>query len=161
MKHLLSYDPRTGKFIWLEREYDPSGFNEKYAGQEAFQSIDDQGYRQTQIEGVKYRAGRVAWFIMHGHWPDNIDHINGDKSDDRLINLRDVSHEENGYNQKRSSRNKSGVTGVRFTGKKWEAGISSDGRRISLGSHIEFEDAVKARKQAEIQYGYHKNHGRG
>lgn len=156
----LEYIPETGQFFWNERENDPSGFNLKLAHSEAFSSIDDQGYRQTEIKGKKYRAGRLAWFMIHGEWPDNIDHINGDKTDDRISNLRNVSHKENGLNQKRSSRNKSGVVGVRLVNNKWEAGISVDGKRVWLGAYFKMEDAIKARKEAEIKYGYHKNHGR-
>ena len=157
---ILEYIPETGQFYWEERENDWSGFNTRYANTEAFKSIDNLGYRQTVIYGVKYRAGRLAWFMMNNKWPENIDHINGNKADDRFCNLRDVSIRENGLNQKRSSRNKSGVSGVLKVGRKWVSGISHNGERITLGRYDLFEDAVKARKEAEKKYGYHENHGR-
>lgn len=97
---------------------------------------------------------------MHGVDPDDIDHINGDPSDNRLENLRNVSHEVNGRNLARRKNNTSGVTGVSRHGSKWVARICPSRRTIYIGIFDSFDDAVAARRAAEVKYGYHPNRGR-
>jgi hypothetical protein len=91
-----------------------------------------------------------------------IDHINGDSMDNRIDNLRLVTHKENSLNKKLSSNNKSGVVGVskNSRNKKWKADITYNNQKYYLGEFNNFDDAVKVRKAAEIKYGFHKNHGR-
>jgi len=100
---------------------------------------------------------------VHDEWPqDEIDHINGIRTDNRLVNLRSVTHRENQKNIKRSTCNTSGRVGVRWEGhrSKWRSAIKVDGREKHLGSFDSFAEASAARKAAEIKYGFHKNHGR-
>jgi hypothetical protein len=110
-----------------------------------------------------YCAHRMAWLLMTGSWPaDEIDHINHVKDDNRWGNLREATHQQNMKNQKMSRLNVSGYTGVSWhRGKKlWEAYIHGDvGKIIPLGSYIDLEAAVAARRAAEIKYDYHPNHG--
>lgn len=91
-----------------------------------------------------------------------IDHINGDTSDNRAVNLREVTNQDNHKNMKRHKGNKSGHTGVYWNTAvhKWQAYIAVDGKQKYLGIYDDVKDAAKVRKEAEIKYGFHKNHGR-
>lgn len=108
-------------------------------------------------------AHRVAWALHYGEWPDGqIDHINGDKADNRLDNLRVVTAQGNAKNRPLRSDNTSGHVGVYWVTetKQWMAQIKVDGRQVTIGRYKTFEDAVVARKKAEEVHGYHANHGR-
>lgn len=159
LRKLLDYNPENGKLFWKSRGI--NDFDSEYANKEAFTSVNSLGYIQGEILGKNYKAHRVAWAIYHGHWPENIDHINGIKTDNRILNLREVSNSQNSKNMKRYSTNTSGVTGVRQIGNgSFQATICVNRKRITLGSFKELKDAIKARKEAEILYGFHENHGR-
>ncbi len=106
---------------------------------------------------------RAAWAIYYGEYPKNhIDHINGVRTDNKIINLRDVTRSENQRNMKTHKHNTSGHTGVGFHKKteKWRANIWKNNKQIHLGLFDDFEGAVAARKSAEKKYNYHPNHGR-
>jgi len=121
------------------------------------------GYLEIKINGTKYKAHRLAYLYYHGHWPENdIDHINGIKTDNREENLRDVSHYENMRNQVLRKNNNSGVTGVSWhkASGKWRVYINTEYKIKHLGYYDKLEDAIKARKEAEIKYRYHENHGK-
>jgi hypothetical protein len=170
LRKLLSYDPETGKLFWNYRPLDLfekmqawAAWNTKWAGQEAFTSIDNHGYYQGRVCSRHMQAHRVIWAVVKGRWPsEQIDHINGIRTDNRLQNLREVSVSENRKNQRRRSNNTSGVTGVSWarTKQKWLADIRVNGKQIYIGRFDDFEDAVAARKAAEAKYGFHENHGR-
>jgi hypothetical protein len=141
-------------------------WNERYAYKKCFTTIDPDGYKKASVLGCMYPAHRVIWLMIHGRFPlDMIDHINGNPGDNRLENLREVDRWENAKNQKLAKNNASGVIGVEYwhsakRSKQWVARISVQGKRIFLGYFGTFEEAVAARKAAEIEHGYHKNHGR-
>lgn len=128
-------------------------------GREAGTFCKDIGYRKVHFDGQIYYTHRLIWKLLYGEDPLEIDHINGNRSDNRITNLRSVSRLENMRNAKRRSSNASGVTGVFWLKdrSKWRAYIS----KKTLGEFNKFEDAVAVRKQAEKEYGYHPNHGRG
>lgn len=91
----------------------------------------------------------------------SIDHINHDKTDNRIENLRQVTHSENHKNRK-YRKNTSGCTGVNIykrTG-KWIVTIAIEGVGTNLGYYSDFFEACCVRKSAEVQHGYHLNHGR-
>jgi hypothetical protein len=169
-RELLDYDPATGECRWRERDlkwfastHRQRQWNSKWAGKEAFTTVNPCGYRCGSILEVRVVAHRVAWLLHYGEWPKgDIDHINGTKTDNRIANLRDVTHEENLHNSPRRSTNKSGVTGVFWTerSKKWRAYICLNSRLTHIGYFTDFEEAVAARKAAELRHGYHVNHGR-
>jgi len=117
------------------------------------------GYRRVRFDGEPYQTHRIIWKLLYGEDPAEIDHINGNRSDNRITNLRSVCHYENMRNMKKMPSNSSGVTGVFWCKdrSKWGAFIG----KKNLGRFDRFEDAVAARKQAEEEYGYHPNHGRG
>ena len=165
-RKLLRYDPDTGKLYWRHRDrgmFKNSGlwkyFNKRFAFQEAATSSDRHGYRQLTLLGKGYSAHRVIWLIATGEWPDDqLDHINGDRHDNRLKNLREVSQQENLRNQKRSSKNTSGTTGVSWhrTTDLWQVRIAGK----TIGYFKFLEEAIAVRKESEIEHGFHKNHGR-
>lgn len=104
---------------------------------------------------------RLAWYAMYRYWPINVDHINGIRHDNRLENLREVTPSENQHNRRLSGANTSGISGVHYYAarKTWKAGITINSKFIHLGSFKTKEEAVKARKDAELKYGFHQNHG--
>ena len=169
LRKLLRGNPETGEMFWRERPVEmfktnraANSWNTKYSGKMAFTSNSSEGYKNGRIFGVSFLAHRVIFALTKGNWPlGQIDHINGIKHDNRMKNLRSVTHAENGKNQSMSSRNKTGATGVylRADTGKWCARIQVNGSFISLGTFVEKLDAVAARKKAEDQYGYHVNHG--
>jgi len=113
--------------------------------------------------GKACRAHRVVWALAHGQWPvDEIDHINGDRADNRLVNLRSVTGAENKRNKRTPSNNKSGAVGVFWLrdNKTWRAAIRVAGRQTHIGCYATFDEAVSARKAAEVEHDYHPNHGR-
>lgn len=170
LRKLLSYDPATGLLTWHRRPIEMftseriyNSWNTKHAGKEAFTAVTHEGYRSGRIFRKFYSAHRVAWAIHHGAWPiRQIDHINGSKSDNRIANLRDVSPSTNQRNAVRPSNNTSGVCGVSWHkgDRTWQAQITLRGKRRHIGRFADFNDAVAARKAAEVKYGFHPNHGR-
>lgn len=99
---------------------------------------------------------------MTGEFPEGqIDHVNQIKTDNRFENLREVTNTINHQNIQLQKNNKSGVHGVGFhkTTKKWRACIKVNGKLIHLGLYSEKDLAIKARKEAEVKYKFHKNHG--
>ena len=171
LRQLLDYEVQTGSFSWSEptREWFASdahwrAYVAKQAGQNPFSIEHSGGYLLGQVGGVSLLAHRVVWAYCYGSWPDEqIDHINHDKKDNRLVNLRLAPQAENTKNSGRRSDNSSGVTGVYWVRdrKKWAAQIGLPGAKTKpLGRYTVFEDAVAARKAAEIEYGFHANHGK-
>ena len=121
------------------------------------------GYRVVSISSSRYYGHRVSWFMYYGAWPKStIDHINGVRDDNRIVNLRDVDHKENLKNQRLQKSNTSGVVGVYWNKptKNWRVKIEVNGKQIHIGYFQYMPDAVKARQKAEVKYGFHENHGR-
>lgn len=165
----LRHNPSTGQLIWKERPREMfqsnrawNTWNSRFSGKIAFTSTDTLGYKQGAICGKQYRAHRVIWAMEYGYWPNIIDHINGDGTDNRIDNLRDVCHMENLHNQKRAKDNTSGITGVCWDkcNQRWIATICVNTHQINLGRYDNIEEASNIRKAAEIKYGFHENHGR-
>jgi len=170
LRQLLDYDCKTGKFHWRKRDVSffsasrhCDGWNTKYAGRETMTSVNAYGYLSTKIFSEHVLSHRAAWAYHYGEWPKGqIDHINGERSDNRILNLRDVHRNENAKNRREYACNKSGATGVCWhkRHKKWRAAIGAEGRKIYLGVFDDISDAIAARKSAERRYGYHENHGK-
>lgn len=175
LRVLLRYNGESGKLYWLARSRDlflscknPARacaiWNTKYAGKEA--GTDFQGYVAVGFKSfghVSIFAHRIVWAMHHGEWPaEFIDHINRDRSDNRISNLRSVSKVENQRNHPRHAHNTSGVSGVNWDKARgqWRAYITIGRKQVSLGRFPSFEEAVSARKRAEAANGFHENHGR-
>jgi hypothetical protein len=140
---VVRYEPGTGNFY----RKTPSG--EKLAG-----SVNSGGYGQVVVDKVGYKSHRLAWFYAYKIWPTNIiDHINGDKLDNRLCNLREAPAAMNQQNRRRASKNsKTGMLGVRFRFNKYEANIAVGSGRVKyLGQFQTAEDAHNAYLQAKRQ----------
>jgi len=169
LRQLLRYDPDTGKLYWKERtpdmfkkESDCKAWNKRYAGKEAFKATV-MGYKVGNIFDVQYKAHRVIWSIFYNDCSGfTIDHINGDSTDNRIVNLRKSNALDNMKNRKLQLNNKSGALGVCwFKGSnKWKAYIKDNKKNIHLGYFDSLDDAIAARKKAEAKYGFHPNHGR-
>lgn len=176
LRKLLRYEPDTGKLFWLHRTPDMfddgahlasvrcAMWNSRYAGKEALSTINKGGYRHGTVLGQTIFSHRVVWAIHYGQWPkSDIDHVNGNRLDNCIDNLRVVSRRENMRNAKRPVTNTSGVVGVFWnrSRKKWGAHISDNNGSMLLGEFANKSDAIAARKDAEKRLGYHENHGRG
>ena len=156
VKRIFSYDKDTGEFT---RIVAPQGTK---VGDTAG-SLGENGYVRLKIDYKTYRAHRIAWLYHYGKFPDgDIDHINHNKSDNRICNLRDVPNLDNQKNKPILARNKSDVTGVSWSKErqKWVAFISVNSKTKNLGRFKNKYDAIKARRDAEIKYKYHDNHGK-
>ena len=147
----LNYDPVTGAVTWKVR-LSPSAGAGEIAG-----AADGLGYRRIGIRRQQFRAHQAAWAIMTGQWPTSqIDHINGDRSDNSWGNLRLATQAINSQNLRRArSDNKSGFLGVSKHGVNWAAQIGHDGKRQRLGSYPTPEKAHAAylAKKREIHEG--------
>lgn len=138
-------------------------WNSRYAGTAALNAVDGSGYLHGQVKGQRVVAHRVIWAMAHGVWPTNdIDHIDGNKQNNAVGNLRDVTRAENLRNTPRRKDNSSGITGVRLhkASGRWTAEIQKDGVREHLGYFDTIEEAAAARKVGEVLLGFHPNHGR-
>jgi len=169
LKECLKYNSETGIFIWKTRpEYHFKTIGAHNTWNTRFSSTiagtdDGIGYVRIILRGNRYRAHRLAWLYMTGEFPlDQIDHINGKRSDNSIKNLRQSDDSDNRKNMKRRDDNSSGATGVSWhkRAKKWNPKIQVGKKQIHLGLFDSFDDAVKVRKLAEIKYGFHENHGR-
>tara|TARA_R110000787_G_scaffold7136_2_gene24560 strand:- start:57 stop:593 length:537 start_codon:yes stop_codon:yes gene_type:complete len=169
LRKLIDYDPDTGTLTWKRRTADvhPNDaarktFNSRFSGKLALAANNGSGYRAGTVFGTTQKAHRVAWAIHYGEWPNEIDHINGVTSDNRISNLRDVTHQENIRNAAVYGTNTSGHHGVRWRADagKWVANIRTNSKQVHLGYFSDKAEAIAARKAAETEHGYHKNHGR-
>lgn len=153
-----------GRLFWRNCPDMPLKWRSNWAGREAFTAVDGKGYHHGTVDYVCLRKHRVVWALCYGSWPEGqLDHIDGDRRNNTPSNLRVVTGSENHRNTKRPKHNTSGVAGVGWYKPygKWRAYIAAEGRKhVHLGFFATKEEAVDARRAAEIKYGYHSNHGR-
>lgn len=156
LKKILTYDKNTGMFI--------SSVNRgrRIKKGDLLGSMSQDGYLTIMIDSKSYKAHRLAWLYEYGSLREvQIDHINRNKADNRIENLRNVTQKENCRNRGKRKDNKSGVTGVYRREKEnyWVCGIRVDGKYYHLGCFKEFDDAVDARKEALKRFEFYKGHG--
>lgn len=166
----LNHD--TGMMTWkvrpihhFESASTHSAWNKKFSGKPAFNS-PKHGYMQGEFMGKKYGAHRIVWALHYGVWPDHhIDHINEDKSDNSLENLRVANRYENAQNRGAQVNNTSGLKGVWFDNGRgcWRATIRAFGRKYELGYYASKELAHNAyiEKSRELhgEFAYRKARG--
>lgn len=139
LKSILNYDEVTGIFTWkVARPKRPIG---SVAG-----TLHNAGYIHVRANNKKYLAHRLAWLYIHGYMPEMIDHINENRSDNRLINLREANRSQNSCNRGKTKHNTSGFKGVSWhkKNKSWQASITIDHKQIALGSYQDFDKACEA-----------------
>lgn len=130
LHEVMSYNEKTGLFYWLA----PTSNRVKVG--ELAGSVDHEGYVRIKVDGRRYRAHRLAWLYVHGKFPSCvIDHINGDRSDNRISNIRDVTNSVNLQNQRRApSCSHSGLIGAHVSYKgSFKSSINISGKTVPLG----------------------------
>jgi len=142
LHELLTYNGETGVFTWKKRTSNAARLG-GVAG-----SLSH-GYREIGIDGERYRAHRLVWLLTHGRWPTAfIDHINGDRDDNRLCNLREASSMENSRNMRRHRDNRAGFKGATYCPKRyhlpWQSRICVKGKTRPLGWYATAEEAHQA-----------------
>lgn len=155
----VSYDAETGDFTRINiynddvRRIDNIG---KIIG-----NPSSNGYLEITVGHSKFSAHKLAWYFIYGEVPsENIDHIDGNKQNNKISNLRLRSPLENMRNRGINKNNSTGYNGVYLSSNgKYRARIKIEGKLIGLGTFVNFEDAVKARKEANEFYGFDENHG--
>lgn len=173
LNECFEYCSSDGSLLWKKRpvSHFPDSracniWNTKYSGNIAgrtYTNRNGKSYKDVSICNSAYQQHRIVYILHHGSIDKElqIDHINGNSTDNRIDNLRLVDGFENHKNARKHSNNTSGVTGVSWhsQGKKWKASINVNNKHMSLGLYSNFNSAVKARKLAEKRYGFHDNHG--
>ena len=154
LKELVHYNPTTGVFVrraasGTAKDGDPMG-------------CVAHGYLQASVNGKPYLLHRLAFLYMTGSFPpDQVDHINHKRDDNRWINLRHATRTENLRNATLSNSNTSGHTGVYWNkaSNKWNAMIQINGTLKHLGFFDDKNEAIATRKAANKKHGFHPNHG--
>ncbi len=147
LKNLLAYDPDTGVFTWLK----PTS-NRIKPGALAC-SVNTIGYVRIGIGNKRYLAHRLAWLYVYGVWPKNeIDHINRNRQDNRICNLRDATSQENKINSGLKSNNTSGIKGVSWDKKcnRWRVQARVNGKKTYVGIFNDIKDATIAYQKATV-----------
>ncbi|MNK14399.1 AP2 domain protein [compost metagenome] len=169
LKECFDYDSKTGNLYWKERPIEHFKterawkiWNKQFPSKLALNYIHKNGYKTGAISGEMVYAHRVIYKLITGDEPDIIDHEGRDKTDNRIENLISGTFSKNSKNLNMSLRNKSGVTGVSWSEErgKWVAQIRHEGKTTNLGRFVDFNEAVKARKSAEVKLNFHPNHGK-
>lgn len=149
LKELMEYDPDAGVFRWLVRRNSRGG---KIAPGVEAGCDNGHGYVRIRISGRRYLRSRLAYYWMTGEWPELVDHINGDKADDRWCNLRLADKSTNAINSNIRVDNTAGAKGVYKTRTgKWAAQIQKNGVNRHLGTFDTMEEAASARAESEVQ----------
>lgn len=171
IRYLLDYNPETGIFTWKHRPREMFNndtvfncWNGKWAGRQAgtkHKSLK-RFYLRAKIGDEFVLLHLAAWVFMFGKMPSGvIDHENGNGLDNRLSNLRDVTHATNCRNRKRNCNNSSGVNGVSWykSSGKWVVSACHNKTKFQIGYFEQFFDAICARKSFDAKHGFHELHG--
>ena len=155
LRKLFDYNEQSGVFTYAKK------VNRCNIGDVVGYKRPD-GYLNVMIRRKNYPVHRLAWIYTYGEEPNKIDHINHIRDDNRIENLRSVTTQENKKNSSLYSTNTSGVCGVSWCKQtsRWTSTIYVDDKSVRLGRFTEFSEAVNARKNAEVLYGFHTNHGK-
>lgn len=164
LREIFDFDNDSGALIWRFRKGAYAQTNARYAGMHAghkYTARNGKSYIRVVIDYKNYMLHRIIWKYLYDTEPPQIDHIDGNGLNNRPENLRSSDAISNQRNKRLSSSNTSGCVGVskRSGRNKWRAAIKVSGKTIELGSFIDYEEAVSARKAAEKKYGFHSEHG--
>lgn len=123
-------------------------------------TIDGSGYVQTGIRGKYFKNHRIIFLMHHGYLPDVIDHIDGNRTNNHIENLREATRSENLYNSAISSKNTSGAKGVTYIKRfnKWRVRLYAEKKMYHIGYFDSLEEATKASDAARALH--HKNFAR-
>jgi len=153
LKKHLDYDPETGIFKWK------TTLNRRIRVGDVAGTLRSDGYIQIALFHKDYLAHRLAWLYVNEEFPkDHMDHINGVRIDNRIVNLRAVTYTENNRNRSLSKRNTSGVMGVSWCKRdqKWQVVI----QKTFYGRFKFKSDAIAKAEEVYKELGFHENHGR-
>lgn len=167
LRERLRHDAKTGKLFW--REAGPEHFklrrthlawNTRFAGKEVGALLNN-GYLYVNLKKRVMLVHRVIWAMVYGYWPDQVDHINHVRTDNRLSNLREVSASGNARNISLPKDNTSGRIGVYWWEDRqvWYAKMKVGSKHHHLGYYKSKAEAIAAREEAECRFGFHPNHG--
>ncbi len=146
LKELLHYDSHTGVFT-RKVALSPRSLVGDVAGNLT------KGYIELSVDSKVYRAHKLAWFYEYGNWATSeLDHIDRNKANNAITNLREASRTQNSGNSPRRSTNQSGFKGVSLYGKGFKAAIMKDNKRIHLGVYTKATDAAIAYDEAALDY---------
>lgn len=142
----------------FKNEHDMNVWNARHSGDDA-QSICSGGYNRVQLNGEQWKVHRIIWKMHFGEDPKgDIDHIDQNKLNNNISNLRETDDYSNSKNMQKFKNNTSGVTGVNFMpsrkSKPWRAQIHWHGKKKNLGNFATKDEAIAARKEAESILGY-------
>lgn len=159
LRQVLDYDPDSGVLTWKERPKEMfdhgqrrHSWNSRWAGKPAFKK-GELGYMRGSVAGKKLLAHRVIWAMHYDRWPDKqIDHVNRDRSDNRIENLREVDAAGNARNHSVRADNTSGQTGVTWSSRrsKWIVRVG----KTFVGYFFDLNEASDARRAAAEKLGY-------
>ena len=157
LREALDYNPDTGIVIWKKPTSNCVKVGREAGGYRSLLWCSTvRVERSIGFQGHKYLLSRIIYFMYHGIDPSEftIDHIDGTPLNNKISNLRLATIRQNSFNKKLQINNKSGVRGVYFRNdtNKWTVSIHLSGKKIALGCYQTKEDAIKARKEAEIKY---------
>lgn len=146
LKELMYYNPETGELTWLQKSHKNSSIKPG----DPVGSVNGQNYLQSRVDGKWYRVHRLCWFWVHGEWPEVVDHVNGNRLDNRLENLRATNVGGNNHNYQKHREGIPPNVSKRKDG-KYEAYISASssltGKKIHLG-------VFRSKKKAECTAAY-------
>ena len=159
LKLQFEYDPLTGIFRRVKRR-DAYG-NLTTCDYIIVGDNGQRGYKRVSINGKRYLLHKLVFLYIDGVYPDvEVDHLNGNTSDNRLLNLRVSGRLSNRLNLKLYSTNTSGFTGVTFRNGRYYVQACKNRKTYSKGSFSRLEDAILARKELNSELGFNENHGR-
>jgi len=160
LQSILNYNKDNGVFTWKHRDDVRPEWNTKFAGKEAG-GVRASGYITFGINKVRRYAHRIAILYSYGYTPEQVDHINGNRADNRLANLRSANNYINSRNQKLRATNTSGYNGVYWCKRRglWYVRVGVNGVNIHGGYFVDIKDAISNRDLLDIKHGYHKLHG--
>ena len=159
LKTQFTYDPATGLFTRVkirDRYGNLSECNYVITGDNG-----SRGYKRVSINGERYLLHKLVFLYVAGIYPESdVDHIDGNTSNNSFDNLRNCGKVDNRKNLKLYKNNSSGIVGVHFRNGKWYAQMQSEGKKYFKGYFDTIEEAVLARKELELLNNFHNNHGR-